>query len=122
MKIKLPKLLSLAELEHRLSSVPGGSTRGHVGRILVGAFWRGDLEATNWTREQLRELGTCVHVAPNEVAELKSLPFESISKLGRRAYSPDFRKRCLDELLLNSAKAIQYLSGEQSLLPIGRPS
>jgi hypothetical protein len=75
--MQLPSLLPLVELEHRLSPEPGGPTRGYIWRTLVAAFWRGDLEAANWTREQLRTVGTCLlrsggkglaDVAPDEKA------------------------------------------------------
>ena len=94
MHLKLPKQLPLAELEHRLSSVPGGPTKGYVWRELVAAFWRGDLHAANWTREQLREK-----------ANLGALSFESIAtQVARRgAYPEGFTKHFLDNLLLNTA-------------------
>jgi hypothetical protein len=101
MQMKLPKLLTLAELEHRLSSVPGGPTKGNVWRTLVAAFWRNDLHADNWTREQLRE-----------TANLDHLPFDQIAaQVQRRSYHPEFRRIYLDELLFESAGAERCLLG-----------
>ena len=95
------KLLTLAEIEHRLSSKPGGPTKGYVWRPLVAAFWRGDLYADNWTREQLREK-----------ANLDALPFDIIAtQVARRAYPPEYPKDYLDELMLDFDKAQRCLLG-----------
>ncbi len=59
MRVRDSNEATLAELVHAFSTEPGSYTKGHYWRALVAAFWRGELRASNWTREQLREIGHC---------------------------------------------------------------